>query len=140
MKPPILDQILETSLYTSDLDQAETFYRTVLGLEVFAKEPGRHVFFKCGHQMLLLFNPAKTMEECDAAPHGAHGPGHAAFAVPMSELDTWKNHLQQMGIAIEKDFQWPNGVRSIYFRDPAGNSLEFTSPKLWGLPEGSPSA
>ena len=29
------------------------------------------------------------------------------------------------------DFQWPNGARSIYFRDPAGNSIEIAEPRLW---------
>ena len=27
--------------------------------------------------------------------------------------------------------RWPNGARSIYVRDPAGNSLEFAEPALW---------
>jgi hypothetical protein len=36
-------------------------------------------------------------------------------------------------VAIEADFEWPKGGRSIYFRDPAGNCLEFAEPKIWGL-------
>lgn len=35
--------------------------------------------------------------------------------------------------AIEADFFWPNGARSIYFRDPSGNSIEFAEPSIWGL-------
>jgi len=31
------------------------------------------------------------------------------------------------------DFEWPQGGRSIYFRDPAGNSLEFAEPRIWRL-------
>ena len=41
--------------------------------------------------------------------------------------------LREKGIAIEADFVWPGGGRSIYFRDPSGNSLEFGEPKIWGL-------
>ena len=41
-------RILETSLYTDDLEPAESVYAGVLGFELFAKEPGRHLFFKCG--------------------------------------------------------------------------------------------
>ncbi|MGN6582964.1 MAG: glyoxalase/bleomycin resistance/extradiol dioxygenase family protein, partial [Rhizobiaceae bacterium] len=26
-----------------------------------------------------------------------------------------------------------SGGRSIYFRDPAGNSIEFAEPRIWGL-------
>src|SRR5690242_9612809 len=86
---PSLGRILETSLYVDDLARAEHFYEKVLGLELFAKEEGRHLFFKCGSQMLLVFNPSKTRLETEVAPHGAAGPGHVAFAVPLAELDLW---------------------------------------------------
>jgi hypothetical protein len=36
-------------------------------------------------------------------------------------------------VLIEADFEWPAGGHSIYFRDPAGNCLEFAEPKIWGL-------
>ena len=38
---------------------------------------------------------------------------------------------------IEKDVAWPNGGRSLYFRDPAGNCLELASPLVWGMAEGN---
>jgi len=143
MKTPVstgalqLRRILETSLYAGDLDQAEAFYKSVLGLDLFAKETGRHLFFKFGDQMLLIFNPAKTIEESEVGPHGARGPGHVAFAVPLSELDQWKSRLREKGIQIEKDAAWPKGGRSLYFRDPAGNCLELASPLVWGMAEGN---
>src|SRR5439155_6864037 len=102
-----LRRILETSLYADDLDQAEAFYKSALGLNLFAKEAGRHLFFKFGDQMLLIFNPAKTIEGSEVAPHGARGPGHVAFAVPKSEMDEWKKHLKAKGVEIEKDVLWP---------------------------------
>lgn len=132
--PPIR-RILETSVYASDLTQAALFYEKVLGLELFAKETGRHVFFKCGDQMLLIFNPEKTLLETEIAPHGSHGPGHVAFAVSFGELDSWIARLKQHGVEIEKDTLWPGGGRSIYFRDPAGNCLELASPLLWRMPD-----
>jgi len=128
-----LHRILETALYADDLDRAEAFYTGVLGLHLFAKEVDRHLFFKFGGQMLLIFNPAKTLQESEIAPHGARGAGHVAFAVPTSELDRWKEHLQNQRVEIEKDMLWPNGARSIYFRDPAANCLELASPLIWGM-------
>ena len=130
-----LGRILETSLYADDLDLAEAFYRSVLGLNLFAKEAGRHLFFKFSDQMLLIFNPARTLEESEVAPHGARGPGHVAFAVPLSEMDAWERQLKEKGVKIEKDVLWPNGGRSLYFRDPAGNCLELASPLVWGMDE-----
>ena len=128
-------RILETSLYTEDLEQAESFYAGVLGFELFAKEPGRHLFFKCGNQMLLIFDPNRTLNETEVAPHGTRGPGHVAFAVPLPELDEWAVHLRLKGTAIEHAVSWPKGGRSLYFRDPAGNCLELASPLVWGIEE-----
>lgn len=130
--------ILETVLYTQDLAAAEAFYREVLGLEVTARVPERHVFFRCGNQMLLLFNPDVTSKTQIVngqffPTHGATGPGHLCFRATSDEIDAWKVRLADHGVAIESEVAWPNGGRSIYFRDPAGNSLEFAEPRIWGL-------
>jgi catechol 2,3-dioxygenase-like lactoylglutathione lyase family enzyme len=135
MKP---STILETVLYAEDLAAAEAFYRGVLGLEVYAKADGRQVFFRCGGQMLLIFDPRATAKgsanpRLPVPRHGAHGPGHVCFAASAAEIDAWKTHLAADGIAIEADFEWPGGGRSIYFRDPAGNSVEFAEPRIWKL-------
>ena len=42
-------------------------------------------------------------------------------------------HLEKEGVFIEADFELPEGGRSIYFRDPAGNCLEFAEPRIWNL-------
>ena len=60
--PEKLSKVLESSLYVSDLDAAEAFYAEVLGLTLHSKLEGRHVFFRCGNQMVLLFNPEATAD------------------------------------------------------------------------------
>ena len=123
--------ILETCLYAGDLRAAEDFYATVLGLEVIGRLEGRHVFFRCGDRVFLVFNPAKTREVgTELPPHGTDGQGHGAFSIKEKELSIWRTHLEQHGVAIEREITWPNGGRSIYFRDPAGNSIELASPKI----------
>jgi catechol 2,3-dioxygenase-like lactoylglutathione lyase family enzyme len=130
--------ILETVLYARDLDAVEAFYRDVLGLEPFARVAGRHLFYRCGGQVLLVFNPEATSappapEALPVPPHGAAGPGHVCFRATAAEIDAWKARLLASSVAIEADFEWPKGGRSIYFRDPAGNCLEFAEPRIWGL-------
>jgi len=131
--------ILESALYVADLDAAEAFYGEVLGLERIAKVDGRHVFFRCGSGILLLFQPDATVvppapeARLPVPPHGARGQGHLCFSASASEIDRWKAHLVARGIAVEADFEWPQGGRSIYFRDPSGNSLEFAEPRIWGI-------
>jgi len=130
--------ILETVLYAKDLDQSEQFYREALGLSPFAKAAGRHLFYRCGNQVLLIFNPNATRiapapGALPVPPHGMEGEGHICFRASAPELDAWRAALEAKGIAIEADFEWPGGGRSIYFRDPAGNCLEFAEPRIWKL-------
>ncbi len=129
--------IIETAIYVADLDQTESFYRTILGLTVIGKEPGRHVFFQVGaSDVLLAFNADATLKGDQRTPHGAKGPGHFALGIDADALDTWRQELQENGILIEDQVEWPRGRRSIYFRDPAGNSVELITPGVWGLPSG----
>lgn len=131
--------VLETVLYAPDLEAAENFYRDVLAIEPQAKQPGRQLFYRIGDQMLLIFNPAATAVPPAAGaslpvpPHGTTGEGHVCFRASASEIEAWRRHLLSKGIAIEADFEWPQGGRSIYFRDPAGNAIEFAEARIWGL-------
>jgi catechol 2,3-dioxygenase-like lactoylglutathione lyase family enzyme len=50
-----------------------------------------------------------------------------------AEIPAWQEPLQQQGVTIEAQVAWPSGGHSLYFRDPAGNSLELTTPTTWGL-------
>ncbi len=131
--------ILETVLYATQLDRAVEFYRDVIGLTPFVREANRHVFFRCGHAVLLLFNPdttstvQTTVGGASIPLHGARGAGHVAFGVTAAELPGWRAHLTACGVAIEADVEWPSGGRSIYVRDPAGNSVELATPSVWGL-------
>lgn len=131
--------ILESALYVTDLDAAEAFYAGVLGLEKIAGVSNRHVFFRCGSGVLLLFNAEATRQppspnaKLPVPPHGTTGQGHLCFAATAGEIDGWKTHLAEKKITVEADFEWPGGGRSIYFRDPSGNSLEFAEPKIWNL-------
>ncbi|MCX8995755.1 VOC family protein [Rhizobiaceae bacterium BDR2-2] len=136
----LIEGILETALYADDLDAAEAFYGTLLGLEKILRDGNRHVFFRCGPGVLLIFNAAETARPDPASrfpvpAHGAHGPGHACFRVRGAKLDAMAQSLRAAGIAIEADFRWPNGARSLYFRDPAGNSLECAEPAIWNMEE-----
>ncbi len=134
-----IDGVLETCLYADDLAAVERFYAGVLGLTVFAREAERHVFFRCGGAMLLVFDPERTATspgEVGGTPvpaHGAHGAGHVWFRVPPEELPRWRERLEQAGASIEAEIAWPRGGSSLYVRDPAGNSVELAPASIWGL-------
>jgi catechol 2,3-dioxygenase-like lactoylglutathione lyase family enzyme len=131
-------RILETVLYAHDLAAIQDFYRRVFGLEPFAVAADRHVFYRCGDQMLLIFNPSVTrvpqaQGSFPMLPHGAEGEGHICFRASADEIAAWRQRLEDLGVAIEADFEWPQGGHSIYFRDPAGNCIELAEPRIWGI-------
>ena len=134
---PSLTGTLESALYAEDLEAAARFWSGIIGLAEIARVPGRHVFFRCGAQVLLVFcaqatrQPPKADARLPVPAHGATGPGHFCMAAAPGDLDAWRAHLQAAGIAVEADFVWPQGGRSLYFRDPAGNSIEIADPAIW---------
>jgi catechol 2,3-dioxygenase-like lactoylglutathione lyase family enzyme len=133
-----IEGILETALYADDLDAVETFYEDVLGLAKISRGANRHVFFRCGAGVLLIFNANETNKPpgqgaLPVPPHGTTGNGHACFRLSGENFDAMLARLAAAGVAIESDFRWPSGGRSIYFRDPAGNSLECAEAVIWGI-------
>ena len=120
-------------VYNGDCEAALKFYQSILRLRQIGSMTGRGLAFRVNESsVLLVFDPAKTAVPDAGVPvHGATGPGHAAFQVPPGGLDTWREHLASNDVHIEMQVAWPLGGRSIYVRDPAGNSIEFIDGRVW---------
>lgn len=132
---PAVSGLHEAALYVADLDRAERFWRR-LGFEVVGRAGGRHVFLRVGDDVLLLFDPRGTLRGTSVPPHGGLGSGHVALSVPgIRSLDEWRDALRAAGVPIEAEIAWPSRGRSVYFRDPDGNSIEFITVGTWGFPE-----
>jgi catechol 2,3-dioxygenase-like lactoylglutathione lyase family enzyme len=78
-----LRKIVETSIYSSNLEKMKEFYADKLGLELVSEQKGRHVFLKTDKNMLLIFNHVVTAAEKETS-HGAPTPPsmvHVAFEI-----------------------------------------------------------
>ena len=126
--------VFETVVYAADVPGAVAFYEDVLGLRVLRPVSGPFAVFRVASEsMLLVVDPAYSRQTGRAAPHhGAIGPGHFALRIDEASAEAWKSRLIAKGVAIEKEIRWPPGGRSIYFRDPAGNSVELAAGDVWG--------
>lgn len=121
-------RVYETVVYATDLDAARAFYRDVLNL----REVEEGVFRLDDEAVLLLFDPTRSSQPGRPVPsHGPTGAIHVAFSVGEGELDAWTERFQASGVELEQDKEWGRGARSLYVRDPAGNSVELVEGDLW---------
>ena len=123
---------LETCLYVDDLDRAETFYSEVLGLPLYGKVAGRHLFYRLEGSMLLIFVPEASAQPGDVPPHAGKPGGHACLTISGEETDAWQARLEGHGLRVTR-YAWGNRGESLYFHDPAGNVLELAPASIWGL-------
>jgi catechol 2,3-dioxygenase-like lactoylglutathione lyase family enzyme len=130
VRPP---RVYETVLYATDVAATARFYADVLGLRLVDGPDELAAAFRLDDNgVLLIFDPERASVPGRPVPsHGATGAGHVAFSVGEGELDAAVAELRERGIEIEREVEWPQGGRSIYVRDPAGNSVELVEGELW---------
>ncbi len=118
----------EVSIRVKDLDAMHKFYEEVVGLEALRRDES-FVFFKVaegygGHtQNLALFDTTNPLE---LSPEGTtlH---HIALNIALEDFETEKMRLEGLGMKVNATVHEWLHVRSLYFADPEGNSLEFVA-------------
>lgn len=123
----------EVSIRVKDLDAMHKFYEEVVGLEVLRREES-FVFFKVaegygGHtQNLALFEAGERsfietkspeLSEENTTLH------HIALNVSLEDFESEKRRLEDLGLKVNATVHEWLHVRSLYFPDPEGNTLEF---------------
>jgi catechol-2,3-dioxygenase len=130
-----IKKVVETCIYSSDLESMKNFYAGILGLSVIQEERDKLIFLKAGKSMLLIFDPVRTSANNGSLPtHGVLTPPssiHFAMEIEEQEYHASKQFLVKNNITIEKEVNWNNHAKSIYFRDPAGNLVELLTPGGW---------
>jgi catechol-2,3-dioxygenase len=123
--------VLETCLYhTGDEREAvRRFYEGVLGIRP-VSEWERGAAYRVGDSVVLVFDRDQTTRQ--RIPHGASGSGHACFVTPPDEYERWKRHLSRAAVVVIEEADY-NGIRSMYFKDPAGNVLEIAEGDMWPI-------
>jgi catechol 2,3-dioxygenase-like lactoylglutathione lyase family enzyme len=129
----LIRRVYETVIYAQDVAAAARFYADVLGLRVVDGPDELAAGIRLGDGgMLLIFEPTRASAPGRRVPsHGTTGAGHVAFSVDLGDLDAFAEALRGHGVEIEQEIEWPQGGRSIYVRDPAGNSVELVDGDMW---------
>lgn len=125
----------EVILRVRNLDTMQAFYETVVGLELLQRCENTMVFFRIaldyeGHtQSLALFDqsgeadhPSLHYTGVDPEKSTLH---HIAFTISLSDYETEKQRLRNLGLNVETvEHAWQH-YRSLYIADPEGNVVEF---------------
>lgn len=129
----MIGQIYETVLYAEEIGAAAAFYADGLRLRLVEEPDELGAAFRLPDGgMLLLFDPRRASRPDRPVPsHGTVGAGHVAFAVEPGSLDDWAERLAASGIEVEQAVDWDGRGRSLYLRDPAGNSVELVDGDIW---------
>jgi catechol 2,3-dioxygenase-like lactoylglutathione lyase family enzyme len=130
---PRVTRVYETVVYASDVAGTAAFYEEVVGLRGIEPPDELSAAFRAPDGgLVLIFDPERSSAAGRfVPPHGARGAGHLAFSVEDGALDDAKAALAESGVEIEREIGWPRGGRSLYFRDPAGNSVELVEGEIW---------
>ena len=130
-----INKVVETCVYSSDLESMKKFYVGILGLSVIQEEEDKLIFLKAGKSVLLIFDPLRTSLNNDKLPtHGAMTPPssiHFAMEIEEQEYQPCKELLARNDIVIEKEVKWNSNTKSLYFRDPSGNLVELITRGGW---------
>jgi catechol 2,3-dioxygenase-like lactoylglutathione lyase family enzyme len=123
-----LERLDHFGLEVRDLERAERFYISVLGLAV-AGRFGDQVLLDCGGQNLALFEverpPLDAPERAAIISHPL-GRGHHAFRVSATDFARAKEELARAGVETARPIDWDDHD-CLYFLDPDGNLLELVS-------------
>ena len=117
----------ELALRANDLDALVTFYRDVVGFELFRDLRPLVVFLTIadgveGHPQLLgIFDRETEVGQATTTLD------HFAFSISLADYDSEKARLESLGVGVAtKEFpglHW----RSLFFFDPEGNTVEFVA-------------
>lgn len=109
---------------TTDLELAEDFYGTTLGLPVVEQSPIARVFDANGTQLRVTL-----VERLQPAPHTVLGWNVADADAAVSQLSqAGVEPLRYPGMRQDESGVWdaPSGARVAWFQDPSGNVLSIS--------------
>jgi catechol-2,3-dioxygenase len=132
--PGAVRSLGEVALRVSNLEVMREFYDKVVGLELMREFPGA-AFFRLGegyggHTTILALFDRDSVVETERTTLD-----HFAFTIDIADYATERERLETAGLEVRPVvFDWV-GWRSLFFRDPEGNLVEFVcrDPEL--IPE-----
>jgi len=103
----------------TNLEECETFYKEVMGMEVLHRANENLVYLTCGNDNLSLSRAASAAE-------AGGNLDHYGFIVDTNQtLDDWHAYMQTIDVKVlDAPHDHADGARSFHCEDPAGNVIQ----------------
>ncbi len=114
-----MPQLYRVIIPVSDMEKAQAFYESILGIEGERVSPERH-YFDCEGTILACFDPSMFDGKSSVTPN----PEHVYISV--DDLNSTYQRCKIAGAEITTEIDsYPWGETSFYIHDPFGNPLCF---------------
>jgi catechol 2,3-dioxygenase-like lactoylglutathione lyase family enzyme len=124
---PSAPKLINTCLVTKNVSRLSDFYEKVLGIKP-QKVANRYAEFHTGVGVLAIFS-AEAQQEYIPGSAEASKNRSAILEFKVADVDQEYVRLQPIVATwVKKPTTQPWGTRSIYFRDPDGNLIDFYMP------------
>jgi predicted enzyme related to lactoylglutathione lyase len=121
--PPKLTAVC---IITEDVARLRAFYEAVL--EVTGEGDDHYSYFATATFQLSIFSTSGMESMAPGSTRGS-GTGRCVLEAEVEDVDAEHRRLLALGVAIVKppaNYDW--GLRSVWFRDPDGNVVDFFAP------------
>lgn len=126
-----LHELDHVNIRTDQLGSLVAFYEEVVGLRIGPRPPFsvRGAWLYCGERAAIHLVEAEV-------PTHTNEPRLEHFAFQATGLTDYRSHLERHGISYELSIipEWE--IRQLHFRDPDGNHIEISFPRLEPLERG----
>jgi catechol 2,3-dioxygenase-like lactoylglutathione lyase family enzyme len=119
--------LVHTCLITPDVDRLIAFYQPVLGIKAVRTGPD-YAEFRTATGVLAVFSEKAQQQYIPGSTIGASNRG-LVLEFRVSDVDAEYARLQTLVKTwVKPPTTQPWGTRSVYFRDPDGNLVDFYAP------------